>query len=314
MNLKELKVLKILNLENKLSQRKIAEKAEVSLGTVNNIINFLIENDYLMANKIAYRNTEYILTSKGSEKINETITKTAVILAAGMGTRLINITKDEVPKGCLKIEGKTLVERSIEKLLKNGIEKVIIVTGHLNQFYDELTFKYRNIYTIKNNNYANTGSMASLAAAKDFIEEDFILLESDLIYEERALQEIQNTDLKDCVLLSEATYSGDEVFVEIRNDNIYKMSKDKHGLNSIYGELVGINKISKKLFDRMMLEYSKNTNSQYHYEYAIEDSAKEYLVGFKKIEDLIWAEIDDDNHLKRVLNKIVPKLEEKNEI
>lgn len=314
MNLKELKILKILGKENNLSQRKIAERSELSLGTVNNVVNFLIEKNYLVARKIDYRNIEYIVTDKGKKKINETIIKTAVILAAGMGTRLRNITRDEVPKGCLKIEDKTLVERSIDNLIKNGIEKIIIVTGHLSDVYDYLTYKYKNVYSIKNNNYESTGSMSSLAVAKDFIGEDFILLESDLIYEERALKEIQNTDLKDCVLLSGPTHSGDEVFVEIRKGNIYKMSKDKHGLNNIYGELVGINKISKDLFNRMLLEYSKNTNPQYHYEYAIEDSAKEYLVGFEKIEDLIWAEIDDENHLNRVIEKIIPKLREKGEI
>ena len=52
--------------------------------------------------------------------------KTAVILAAGMGSRLQDITQNEVPKGLLKIEGKSLVERSIEKLRSIGIEKIYI--------------------------------------------------------------------------------------------------------------------------------------------------------------------------------------------
>lgn len=311
MNLKEFKILKIINEENNISQRKIAEKAEVSLGTVNNIIKYLIKNEYLKKQRLDYKTTQYQMLAKGMKTIEESFTKTAVILAAGMGTRLRSITKDEIPKGLLEIEGKSLVERSIEKLIRNGVEKIIIVTGHLSEQYDELTKKFDCIYTVRNNNYANTGSMASLAIAKDFIEEDFLLLESDIIYEELAIEELQNSEMKDCILLSGETKSGDEAYVEIRNNNIYKVSKDKHGLNSIYGEMVGISKISNELFEEMMLEFSKNTNPQYHYEYAIEDAAKRYIVGVTKIEELIWAEIDDENQLQLVLEKVVPKLKEK---
>lgn len=50
--------------------------------------------------------------------------KTAVILAAGMESRLSDITNDQIPKGLLSINGKTLIERSIEKLRSIGIEKI----------------------------------------------------------------------------------------------------------------------------------------------------------------------------------------------
>ena len=73
--------------------------------------------------------------------------KTAVILAAGMGSRLNDVTNDEIPKGLLKINGKTLIERSIEKLRSIGIEKIYIVTGHLSFKYDELANKYKFIKT-----------------------------------------------------------------------------------------------------------------------------------------------------------------------
>lgn len=313
MNDKELMILKILDETCTISQRRLADKSSLSLGSVNNIIKYLINNKYVEKNNITYQSTQYKVLQKGKKIIEDNQIKTAVILAAGMGTRLKNVTDDKIPKGFLKLEGKTLIERSIEKLIKNGIRNIVIVTGHLNSFYDDLSKIYKNIITIKNENYYQTGSMASLAVAKKLINEDFLLLESDIIYEELALKEIQNSKLKDCVLLSGETKSGDEVFVEIRDDNIYKMSKDRHGLNNIYGELVGVNKISQELFYRMMEEFSKNTNPQYHYEYAIEDAAKSYVVGYKKIEELIWAEIDDESHLNRVKKNVLPKLKKNNE-
>ena len=50
--------------------------------------------------------------------------KTAVILVAGMGTRLRGVTNDEIPKPFLTINGLSLIERSIEKLLDSGIKKI----------------------------------------------------------------------------------------------------------------------------------------------------------------------------------------------
>ena len=79
--------------------------------------------------------------------------KTAVILAAGMGSRLSDITNDQIPKGLLSINGKTLIERSIEKLRSIGIEKIYIVTGHLSFKYDELANKYKFIKTKKNRKF-----------------------------------------------------------------------------------------------------------------------------------------------------------------
>ncbi|CBZ04604.1 nucleotidyl transferase/aminotransferase [Clostridium botulinum H04402 065] len=313
MNQKKLKILKLLKDNGGVSQRKLAEYTGFALGTTNNIIKELETNLYIIKEYEGGRFC-YNVTNRGIEEIKKNSIKLAVILAAGLGSRLNSVTGDNIPKGMLEIEGKSLVERSINSLFENGIEKIIIVTGHLSNYYDNLCEKYENIKTIKNSNYANTGSMASLAVAKDLIKEDFLLLESDLIYEKRAIKELEYTDKKDCVLLSGKTNSGDEVYIEVRDNSIYKVSKDKHGLNSIYGELVGIIKVSMDLFEKMIIEYSKNTNPQYHYEYAIEDSAKSYDVGYERIEDLIWAEIDDPNHLKRVLNEVIPKLKEKNEI
>ena len=253
----------------------------------------------------------------------------AVILAAGMGSRLKSVTKDEIPKGLIKVNGKSLVERSIEKLRSVGIKKIYIVTGHLNHFYDEFAKGKGYIQTIKNRRYRTTGSMGSLAVLKDEIKEDFLLLEGDLIYEVYALIKAIEFPKQDCVLLSGKTNSGDECYVEVRDENLYKISKDKTEIENVYGELVGISKISFDLFKEMIIENKKKTSrdrywydcdvvesnsdtkniKKYDYENAIFDVAKNRKVGYLKIENLIWAEIDDSSHLERVNKFILPKLE-----
>ena len=254
--------------------------------------------------------------------------KTAVILAAGMGSRLQDITNDMLPKGLIKINGKSLVERSVEKLRSLGIEKIYIVTGHLNEFYDELAKENNYIQTRKNRKYKATGSMTSLSILEDELKEDFLLLESDLIYEVYGLIKVINYENDDCILLSGETNSGDECYVEVKDENLYKISKNKKEIGQIYGELVGISKISLELYKEMLRQYKefnnrindykneesffKTTNrkaKKYDYEDAIFDSAQKRKVGYLKIDNLVWGEIDDKNHLERIKTLVLPKLE-----
>ena len=106
----------------------------------------------------------------------------SVILAAGMGKRL-NPTIGNIPKGLIKIGKKTLLERSLEILFKNRIKEVIIVIGYLGSMIkDKLGNSYSGVKIkyIWNKEYTNSGSMYSLSKAKDIIDDDVILLESDL--------------------------------------------------------------------------------------------------------------------------------------
>ena len=73
---------------------------------------------------------------------------TAVIVAAGLGSRLQERTKTK-PKGFLEIEGISLIERSIEMLVNSGIKKIFIGTGYLSETYDELATNYSFVQTIK---------------------------------------------------------------------------------------------------------------------------------------------------------------------
>ena len=63
--------------------------------------------------------------------------KTAVILAAGLGSRLGGMTKS-MPKGFLRLGSKPIIEESIEKLLSVGIEQIVMVIGHQAQLYENL--------------------------------------------------------------------------------------------------------------------------------------------------------------------------------
>jgi len=112
---------------------------------------------------------------------------TAVILAAGMGRRLADEYADS-PKGFLALGGKSIVEELIDKLVVVGIQRVVIVTGYLAEFYDELAASRPGVLeTVHNPHYFESGSGYSLYCARHLLDENFLLLESDLVRASSAL-------------------------------------------------------------------------------------------------------------------------------
>jgi 2-aminoethylphosphonate-pyruvate transaminase len=239
--------------------------------------------------------------------------KTAVILGAGIGSRLAEETQNK-PKGFLVLGGLPIVEESILKLIESKIEKIIIGTGYLSEFYEELARKYPPIRCIKNNNFASNGSMATFHCLKDEIKDDFLLLESDLIYEKSGLKILLGDSHKDVILASGVTNSGDEVYIEAdKNNYLVSMSKDVKNLNNIHSELVGISKISYETFKKMCDFFEKEfkNHPRIDYEHALTGISKNVDIFVRKIEDFSWCEIDNKNHLKKAKSIIYPLIKNK---
>jgi 2-aminoethylphosphonate-pyruvate transaminase len=226
-----------------------------------------------------------------------------------MGTRLKNLGK-MAPKGFLRLGEKTIIEESFDKLHVCGIRRVILVTGHLSDMYDDLAGKSGGFaVTVKNEVFAESGSGYSFYAARSLLKPDegFLLLESDLIYEKRALDVLLEDSRPDIILLSGKTSSGDEVYVETRNGNLVAMAKDRTLLGpGIEGELVGISKISAGLYGAycFAVENLFKKTLKVEYETGLTETAKTYPIPCRLVPDLAWAEIDDENHLARARDKV----------
>ena len=239
--------------------------------------------------------------------------KQAVIVAGGLGSRFGNRTK-EMPKGFIEIEGIAMVERSIQKLIAAGIEEIIIGTGHCSEYYDELAKKYHIIKTVRNDNYENTSSMGTLAVCEPLIKGDFILLESDLIYDAVGLKVLQNDEHDNVILASGKSNSHDEVYLAANEYGILnEVSKDKSIIPNPAGELVGITKISKSCFEKMMSYYNcDKTLIKIDYENVLKhvSTSMNEPVYVHKIEYYAWTEIDDESMFERAVKEIWPRIKE----
>lgn len=315
------KILKYISEDSSLNQRNLAEKVEVSLGKINSIVKECSESE-LISKVLDNRENKYIITEKGFKELEKSLkkvkntrlilneessvkVKVAVILAAG---KRDNFNK---PTGCLGIDDDTVIERNIRILKGNGIEKIIMVTGYKEVYYKEILKNEDCITFITNSKYKWTGTMESLALAKEYIDEDFILVESDLIYESKSIFEILNNTKRDCLLITNESGSGDEAFVQIKDNCLFKMAKDIHQFNRTDGEMVGISKISYKMFTMMLKEFENNINPYLNYEYLILDISRDYKVYCLKIDDLVWHEIDNLKDYKNIKDNYYPRIKRK---
>ena len=226
----------------------------------------------------------------------------AVILAAGMGVRLKELNRG-VPKGFISLaDDVPIIERSIETLLACDVSDIIIVTGFMDEHYENLRSKYPQIKTVRNEKFSESGTMYSLWCARKLINKDFTLLESDLIFETRAIRELLESPVKNLLLITGKTEAGDEVYVEADGDWVKQISKDKKVMGSIVGEFIGVSRLSYDFYLKLIRiaeeSFESDLNASYDMDCFVTVADKTPL-GFLKIEDLLWAEIDDALQLKR---------------
>lgn len=211
-------------------------------------------------------------------------------MAAGKGTRFGSMTETK-PKGFIEFKGIPMVIRSIENLINAGIERIIIGTGYHREWYDRLADKYPQIQTIFSPCFAETNSMETLSRCKDAIgEDDFLLLESDIVYEQKALTSLLEDPHPDIMLVTPVTKFQDQYYIGCDDNGfLEKCSTQKEEIiketgDEPVGELVGIHKISNRFYQDMLwvYEYRQRWEEMFHngehpektgYEFILEDVA-----------------------------------------
>lgn len=295
------KIISLIHENNIISQRKISEYLNISLGSVNKYINSLLNDGCLTKEIISYRKIKYFITPSGEEFLtNKNSIKVAVILAAG---ETLDFDK---PVGFLKIFDSTLIERTIKLLSKYNIEKIIIASGYKSEFYKKLLKKYPNIKIIENKKYKTTGNMYSLYLLRKYLQEDFILLEGDLVFEETLIPLLLNSKEKNVTLIdTSVSNKEDSLYVTIKNGELLNISKGKYSLEKISGELIGISKLKYNSYLKMLDKFTQIENKLFFYEYSFLD--KNIFPDLKCIssEEKLWGEIDNQKQYEYIKNNIL---------
>lgn len=147
------------------SQRLLAEASGHSLGVVNRCLKRLTADGYL--DKHAQ------LTEKSYEEFSRQAPKSAVILAAGFGLRMVPINM-ETSKAFLEVGGEPLIERLIKQLHEVDIQDIYIVVGYRKEQFEYLIDDY-GVQLIVNPNYAEQNNLHSLALAAEHLSNSYVL-------------------------------------------------------------------------------------------------------------------------------------------
>lgn len=242
----------------------------------------------------------------------------ALILAAGIAQRLRPLT-DHCPKCLLQIGGKNFLQRMVDNLLWAGINDIVIVTGYLQQQIQSfLSEKYPGLpFTfIFNEYYETTNNSYSLWLARKAIQDDFILLDSDIVFDKRILSLLIESDKEGALIAvnRDIDLGEEEMKVQINeNGQITAISKEIPPSNAI-GESIGIElfdqTIARKLFDQLNYNIMHNQESHLFYEKTFQDliDLKENfyyvdITGYKVIE------VDFAEDLHNAEQNILPFIE-----
>ena len=235
----------------------------------------------------------------------------AIILAAGMGRRLGEYTKDNT-KCMLPVNGVRLIDRVLTQLSNLDLKRVVIVVGYQGQnLIDYIGHRYDNNFHIEYVNnpiYDKTNNIYSLALAKQQLQEDdTLLIESDLIYDDGLFELLVNNPHPDLALVAKYESWMDGTMVRIDDDyNITDfVSKEAFSFKDVdsYYKTVNIYKFSKEFshtkYVPFLDAYCKAMGNNEYYENVLriitflnDHSLKALPVTHEK-----WYEIDDKQDL-----------------
>ena len=198
----------------------------------------------------------------------------AIILAAGMGLRLGELTK-ELPKPLIDVNGKSIIERQISSFRKAGIDDIVLVIGHFAEKYS-----FKNVKYVNGKKSFSHDILYSLIEAKSEMIDDVIISYGDIIFEDSIVQALLNSkngislaiDLKwEKMYQNKSKNLVDKVSnVFIENNQITKIGyKENLGEpdKKTVGEFIGLAKFSKKTigdFLKIYLELEKSHNGKFH--------------------------------------------------
>lgn len=113
----------------------------------------------------------------------------AIIMAAGKGSRLGNITKGK-PKAFAEIKGKKLIEYNLGLLKKYGIDEIVIVTGYCCEAFEELTGHMEGVRLVYNPFYEMMNVLGSFYMGMEALKEDFVYLHADTLCEPTVFEKL----------------------------------------------------------------------------------------------------------------------------
>ena len=236
----------------------------------------------------------------------------AIILAAWMGSRLKELTND-CTKCMVKVNGVTMIDRMLHQIENKNLKRIIIVVGYkwekLKEYISTLWITTPILY-VDNPIYDKTNNIYSLALTKDYMcEDDTLLLESDLIFEDSLIDILLNDSRETLALVDKyddwmdgtcLKLLPDDTIVKLIPKNKFKIEDSKD-----YYKTVNIYKFSKHFSENKYIPfleaYQKALWLNDYYEQVLKliIALDDPEIKAKRLSGELWYEIDNVQDLKK---------------
>lgn len=288
LNRKEFDILTCLERNGgELTQRRISEMTDMSLGSVNRSINDLNERGYIDGGR---------LTESGYAALEPYRVKRAVFIAAGFGSRLVPITLN-TPKPLVRVKGTRMIDTMLDAVVAAGIEEIYIVRGYLGEQFDQLLYKYPMIKFIENPAYNEANNISSAMCVRHLLQNSYVL-EADLVlYNPELIQKYQYASN----YLGVPVDKTDDWCFETKNHIITKVMVGGTNCHHMFGISYWTDGDGAKLYEDIKTVYEMpGGKERYWDEVALRYCQKNYQVEVRDctFDDII--EIDNYSDLKKL--------------
>lgn len=237
---------------------------------------------------------------------------TALILAAGYGSRISDVTTD--PKSLLKINDRALMDWHFDALKAVGISNVVVVTGYKREVLEDYLTKFKKDFDIHfavNDDYRIKGNTYSFFYGLEKTHGDFLLFDADLIYDPKILKSFVEDPSQNQILVGESSIDDIEsAKAMVDQSGFVRMTIDKRAVTPeemdryrFVGEAIGILKFSKTYRDDMLnacqsfLADEKNISK--NWEHVMNEFLLNHNMDVHMAVSERWVEIDNKEDLEK---------------
>lgn len=231
----------------------------------------------------------------------------ALILNSGLGSRMGILTSNH-PKCMTEINSKdTILSRQLKQIVNSGIKEVVITTG----YYDEVLINYcesldmpLQFHFIKNPIYDNSNYIYSIYCAKDFLDDDIVLMHGDLVFETEVFEKLLLSESSCMAVSSTLPLPQKDFKAQIKDGKVIRVGIDLFTDAIEAQALYKLNKEDWKLWLHKIIEFCEKGNTNVYAEEALNALEGRANIMAMDVGDLLCSEVDTPEDLLLVSTKL----------
>ena len=230
-----------------------------------------------------------------------------LILNSGLGSRMGVLTKEH-PKCMTDIsDSETIISRQLRQIAEAGIKDVIITTG----YYDGVLVDYCNSFNlpvsftfVKNPLYDKTNYIYSIYCAREYLDDDIILMHGDLVLEDEVFRRVLNSPVS-CMKVSSTLSLPEKDFKAVVHDGTVMKVGVEFFENAMEAQaLYHLKKTDWRIWLSKIIEFCESGNTKVYAEKALNELGGTAHIHALDVKDLLCSEIDNTDDLAVVMAKL----------